>query len=203
MTLGCRAPRRQKPSHARRSGAGPVLSAKWIQDRLPTSQLQPGPTLRSVASRLLLLLVLVAPTLADSASRAIKAKDGKAAAAKFEDAIRVNIRAELRAELAPIVAAIRHAENGRAGREYGILGAGVQRDMKRRGETYRTQAGWCAATVQKTYDRWTKAGKLGDFVTFLGKRYCPVGADNDPQGLNRHWVKNVTAWRKKIAGGAR
>ena len=203
MTLGCRAPRRQKPSHARRSGAGPVLSAKWIQDRLPTSQLQSGPTLRSVASRLLLLLVLVAPTLADSASRAIEAKDGKAAAAKFEDAIRVNIRAELRAELAPIVAAIRHAENGRAGREYGILGAGVQRDMKRRGETYRTQAGWCAATVQKTYDRWTKAGKPGDFVTFLGKRYCPVGADNDPQGLNRHWVKNVTAWRKKIAGGAR
>ena len=200
MTLGCRAPRRQKPSHARRSGAGPVLNAKWIQDRLPTSQLQPGPTLRSVASRLLILLVLVAPTLADSALRAIEAKDGKAAAAKFEDAIRVNIRAELRAELAPIVAAIRHAENGRAGREYGVLGDAIRRDMVRRGDTYRPQAGWCAATVQKTYDRWVRAGRPGAFIAYLGKRYCPIGADNDPQGLNRHWVKNVTAWRQKISG---
>lgn len=161
-----------------------------------TSNHQHGPHPWSGVVRLLLLLGLVAPALGDSASRAIEAKDGKAAAAKFEDAIRVNIRAELRAELAPIVAAIRHAENGRAGREYGIL------HPKALGKDYRTQAGWCAATVQKTYDRWTRAGKPGDFVTYLGKRYCPVGADNDPQGLNRHWVKNVTAWRQKIAGGA-
>ena len=149
--------------------------------------------------RFLLLWAFVAPAFGFDAVSAIEAKDGAAAAAKFQDAIEVNIREDLRDELAPIVAAIRHAENGRDGREYGVLGSGVERDMKRRGETYRTQAGWCAATVQKTYDRWTKAGKPGEFVVYLGKRYCPVGADNDPQGLNRHWVKNVTAWRKKIA----
>ena len=72
--------------------------------------------------RLLLgLLALASPVLADSASDAIKKKDGAAHAAHFADAIRVNVRPEMRAELAPIVAAIRHAENGRAGREYGVL----------------------------------------------------------------------------------
>ena len=144
---------------------------------------------------LLALLALASPVLADSASDAIKAKDGAAHAAQFEDAIRVNIRPELRAELAPIVAAIRHAENGRAGREYGIL------HPKALGKSYRTQAGWCAATVQKHHDRWTKAGRKGDFLESLARRYCPVGADNDPTGLNRHWLKNVRHWRSRITGG--
>jgi hypothetical protein len=31
----------------------------------------------------------------------------------------------------------------------------------------------------------------GDFIEFLGDRYCPVGAANDPRGLNKNWVKNV------------
>jgi hypothetical protein len=30
-----------------------------------------------------------------------------------------------------------------------------------------------------------------DFIEFLGNRYCPVGADNDPTNLNVNWVKNV------------
>ena len=133
------------------------------------------------------LLGIAPAAFADEAkaTAAILKKDGKAHATQFTDAIRVNIRPELRDELAPIVAAIRHAENGRAGREYGIL------HKKAVGKSYRTQAGWCAATVQKNYDRWTKAGRKGDFITFLGNRYCPVGAGNDPNGLNRHWIGNV------------
>jgi hypothetical protein len=137
-------------------------------------------------------LLGIAPAAFADGYSAIKAKDGTAAAAHFEDAVRVNIRPELRAELAPIVAAIRHAENGRAGREYGIL------HPKALGKSYRTQAGWCAATVQKHYDRWTKAGGRGDFLESLARRYCPVGADNDPTGLNRHWLKNVRHWRNRI-----
>ena len=122
---------------------------------------------------------------AQSPHDAIQAKDGKACAAQFQDAVNENIRPELRATLAPYVAAIRYAENGGKGREYGILHPRVK-------PTYRSQAGWCAATVQKNYDRWVKAGRKGKFVAFLGGRYCPVGADNDPNGLNKHWVKNVT-----------
>ena len=135
-----------------------------------------------------LLLLCV---LAQSPHDAIQAKDGKACAASFNDAVRVNIRPAMRDELAPIVAAIRYAENGRAGREYGIL-------HKRCPNTYRAQAGWCAATVQKNYDRWVKGGRKGEYLVFLAKRYCPIGADNDPNGLNHNWLGNVRKLRKRF-----
>lgn len=130
--------------------------------------------------------------LAGAQSHAILHKDGKACAAAFDDAVKVNIRPELRKKLAPIVAAIRYAENGGKGKEYGILHPRVK-------PTYRSQAGWCAATVQKTWDRWHKAGCPGpDFIAYLGKRYCPIGADNDPKGLNKHWTKNVRHFYAKF-----
>ena len=135
-----------------------------------------------------LLLLCV---LAQSPHDAILAKDGKVCAASFDDAIVVNIRPELRSKLAPIVAAIRYAENGGKGKEYGILHPRVK-------PTYRSQAGWCAATVQKNYDRWVKAGRKGDYLVFLSKRYCPIGADNDPNGLNHNWLGNVRKLRNRF-----
>ena len=141
---------------------------------------------------LLLVTLLCAPALAQSPTQAIKDKDGAACAASFDDAIKVNVRPECRRELAPIVAAIRYAENGRAGREYGILHPRV-------GPTYRSQAGWCAATVQKNYDRWVKAGSKGEFVTFLGNRYCPLDDPRDKDGLNRHWIGNVNKFKNRFA----
>ena len=134
---------------------------------------------------------LLAPS--DAPYEAILQKDGSAHAAAFRDAVRVNIRPEHRERLAPIVAAIRYAENGRAGKEYGILHPRVK-------PTYRSQAGWCAASAMKSYDRWVKAGRPGKYIAFLGARYCPVGADNDPNGLNKHWVKNVTHYAERFAG---
>ena len=137
---------------------------------------------------LLLAAALVAPS--DAAYEAILKKDGRVYAAHYLDAIEVNIRPELRECLAPIVAAIRYAENGTT-YQYGII-------HKRCPKGYRPQAGWCAATVQKNYDRWVKAGSKGEFVVFLGKRYCPVGADNDPTGLNKHWIKNVRKFHARF-----
>jgi len=124
------------------------------------------------------------------ALESIQAKDGLECAKQFQDAIECNIREDMRDELAPIVSAIRYAENGGKGREYGILHPKVK-------PTYRSQAGWCAATVQKNYDRWIKSGSKGSFIAYLGAKYCPIGADNDPTGLNAHWVKNVTYFYKK------
>ena len=142
----------------------------------------------------MIALILTASLLApcDAAYEAISAKDGKVCADAFQDAVQVNIRPELRDELAPIVAAIRYAENGGKGKEYGILHPRVK-------PTYRSQAGWCAATVQKNYDLWTNAGKPGRFIVYLGKKYCPVGADNDPDNLNRHWIKNVTHFTQQFS----
>lgn len=35
------------------------------------------------------------------------------------------------------------------------------------------------------------------FLTYLGQKYCPVGASNDPTGLNKNWVKNVGYWLER------
>lgn len=39
-----------------------------------------------------------------------------------------------------------------------------------------------------------------DYIEFLASRYCPIGADNDPQGLNKNWVKNVKYFLTKKEG---
>ena len=88
-----------------------------------------------------------------------------------------------------ILLAIRKAENGREGLEFGV--------MNPRANDLDSQAGWCAASIVKNRERWDGTG---DFVAFMGRRYCPVGAENDPDGLNRHWVKNVNYWFKKLKG---
>ena len=94
-------------------------------------------------------------------------------------------------ELLSILFAIRTAENGRAGIEFGVLNPKAVDQPN----SLRVQAGWCAATVSKNHKRWIDSGENVDFITFLGNRYCPVGADNDPNGLNKHWIPNV----RKIA----
>ena len=136
-----------------------------------------------LTSVLLTFVSLCGVAYAQSPTTAILWKDGTVAARQFVDAVKVNIRPAHRKELSRYVAAIRYAENGKT-YQYGII-------HPRCKPGYRNQAGWCAATVQKNYDRWVKAGSKGKFVVFLGKRYCPVGAKNDPNGLNKHWIGNV------------
>lgn len=96
-------------------------------------------------------------------------------------------------ELLSILFAIRTAENGRKGIEFGVLHPRAVDQPN----SLRVQAGWCAATVSKNHKRWIDSGKTTDFITFLGNRYCPVGADNDPNGLNKHWIPNVRKLAKR------
>jgi hypothetical protein len=86
-----------------------------------------------------------------------------------------------------ILLAIRKAEAGASGREFGIMDA--------RADNLDKQAGWCAASIRKNRERWDGTG---DFVEFMGRRYCPVNADNDPDGLNVNWVGNVNYWKDKL-----
>ncbi|MCX7730169.1 MAG: hypothetical protein N2205_02980, partial [Candidatus Caldatribacterium sp.] len=53
-----------------------------------------------------------------------------------------------------------------------------------------TQCEWACATILKNFERF-KESKEKDFIAFLGRRWAPVGAANDPKGLNRFWVDNV------------
>ena len=46
----------------------------------------------------------------------------------------------------------------------------------------------CRTTVRNNWERWEKAGRPGDFLDFLGDRYCPPSVD--PQG-NFRWKNNI------------
>ena len=49
----------------------------------------------------------------------------------------------------------------------------------------------CLNTIKHKYKDWINQGAHGDFIEYLGSKYAPVGAANDPTGLNKNWVKNV------------
>lgn len=36
------------------------------------------------------------------------------------------------------------------------------------------------------------------FTSFLGDRWAPIGAENDPKGLNKNWVRNVFLFWKGV-----
>ena len=49
----------------------------------------------------------------------------------------------------------------------------------------------CFNTVRNNRRRFTAQTEYNDFINFLASRYCPVGAGNDPKGVNINWIKNV------------
>ena len=96
---------------------------------------------------------------------------------------------------ATFLAAIRIAENGRAGREFGVLSEAA--------DTYEAQCRIAALSVRNNqyrfverFQRWpvdAKGGLSEEFTKFMASRWAPINATNDPDGLNAHWPKNV--WR--------
>ena len=119
---------------------------------------------------------------------------------EMEDAIQRNYPSGLPLEsLKYVFYAIRKSENGAKDHlAFGIIDPGCATD------SYSEQAGWAICTVVKNYHRWlgkdkgNKLKSVEDFIPYLGAKYCPVGAKNDPTGLNAHWVKNVLFWYKKV-----
>ena len=51
----------------------------------------------------------------------------------------------------------------------------------------------CLNTIRNNKKRYKDYGHkhYNNYLEFLASRYCPIGAKNDPYGLNRHWLKNV------------
>lgn len=81
-----------------------------------------------------------------------------------------------------ILLAVRMAENGPQGLEFGIM------HPRAAWTCLDTQAGWAAATIVKNRQRWNGARRPGDFIDFLADRYCPASVD--PVG-NRNFKRNV------------
>jgi hypothetical protein len=47
-------------------------------------------------------------------------------------------------------------------------------------------------------DRPARLIVTDEFIKFLGARWAPLGAENDPHHLNENWVKNVVAIYHKL-----
>ncbi len=73
---------------------------------------------------------------------------------------------------------VRAIENGREGREYGVL------DNRAKGRDQATQARWAAGSIKR------RLLSMKDLTSFAA-RWAPIGADNDPKGLNRNWQLNL------------
>ena len=100
------------------------------------------------------------------------------------------------------VAAIRKAEGGGPGKQFGVLSVAAP--------TYIGQLEVCCQTVRHRlveYDRDNQALDLRevpdgrqvviyhrDFITWFGAIWAPAGASNDAHGLNRNWCANVSYW---------
>jgi hypothetical protein len=96
-----------------------------------------------------------------------------------------------------VLFAIREAENGRHGKQFGVLHKNA---AAKPGETHLQsldrQAGWAASTLMKNrarYDQAVKEGKTNKpFVEHFGNIWAPIGVANDPTNLNKHWIGNVS-----------
>lgn len=96
----------------------------------------------------------------------------------------------LKGEKRTLLFVIRLVENGTLGREFGVLSPEAMRykndpDWRK---SFTTQARWAAGTIKKRYT---------DLESFSA-RWCPVGADNDPKGLNKNWLPNARYWMTEL-----
>ena len=104
------------------------------------------------------------------------------------------------------IAAIRREENGKIGREFGVL--------SRSAPDYQTQLDTCCATIRTHLNEFptnpllmvtTATGPRriiyrNEFILYSGHRYAPLGADNDPEGRNVFWPGNVRAIYRQMLG---
>jgi len=82
-----------------------------------------------------------------------------------------------------LLLAIRKAENGGNGLQFGI--------MNPKADNLDKQAGWASATIIKHHKRFGSPKVTPEFINSLADRYCPI--ECDPQG-NKNWKKNVRFW---------
>jgi hypothetical protein len=80
--------------------------------------------------------------------------------------------------------AIRKAEQGKQGKEFGVLTPEAMRFANDPDPTksFKIQAMWAAGTIKKRFK--------GDLKKFAD-RWAPIGAGNDPTNLNENWLNNV------------
>lgn len=150
----------------------------------------------------MLIIVIFLVMLVTAAAAPVIAKDCPAVQIKkqnlygleseFDTISKAAARNFCKGKLFSILLAIRKAENGPAGFEFGVVAA--------KGTNLDKQAGYAAATIVKNYSRFRDSiglrGELKewwaeDFIGFLACRYCPPSVDLEG---HENWIKNVKHW---------
>jgi hypothetical protein len=85
---------------------------------------------------------------------------------------------------------IRIIENGETPKEFGVLVPQAMRYPDNPEKSFVTQCRWAAGTIKKRYN-----GNLKAFAD----RWCPIGAENDPTGLNKNFYGNTLFWMEKLS----
>ena len=93
--------------------------------------------------------------------------------------------------------AIRCAENGK-NYAYGVLPRKPSEREKFKDKE--TQCKLAAQTIANNEIRRQRAITNKDQIDYLGDVYCPVGAENDPRGLNKNWKGNVRKYYTQFKG---
>lgn len=98
-------------------------------------------------------------------------------------------RAETPPDFNKLVDSIYRAEGGaKAKKPFGILSVNC--------DGYSDCRAVCLNTVRNNWRRWQAgthgARKYRTYIEFLGSRYAPGNAKNDPSKLNKNWVRNVS-----------
>lgn len=100
---------------------------------------------------------------------------------------------------ARLLAAIRKAENGGPGREFGIVSVSAP--------SYADQVTIAANTIKNNVTRYeadrgyhavVNGRYTEEFIQYLSGIYAPIGAANDPSGLNANWFRNVNNFYRSI-----
>lgn len=101
-----------------------------------------------------------------------------------------------------LLAALRRAENGRAGREFGVLSVpapGLDQQARVAANTIRNMAVRFERQGGTVLDPAT--GRYSEsFLRFFSARYAPRGAANDPTDLNRFHAANLIALYRRVGG---
>lgn len=77
--------------------------------------------------------------------------------------------------------AIRRAEGNS---NYGVLSIPCKTEAKCRQI--------CINSIKNNLKRYEKSDKSLDFISFMAKRWAPVGVKNDPRNLNANWPRLVS-----------
>jgi hypothetical protein len=65
--------------------------------------------------------------------------------------------------------------------------------------TFRTMSAGIAAMAKNLRVLYIEDGLVT--IPQIGSRYCPIGASNDPNGLNKYWVGSVTGYYNNMKAG--